>query len=183
MELISRQQAKILGLKTYFTGKSCIRGHISERYTQDCSCIACSKEFIESNKEKRKINKELAEKKQNQEEEDYLGISPIEIPTDTESLLEEYRDPNTPISNYGISALQELYKNQPLAIGVGGGLGAGLGAGLGQIIGEKPLVGGLMGAGLGAGLGALTPTLMDKYLQPYLEDKLSEKYGKSIPNQ
>lgn len=54
MELVNRQQAKALGLKTYFTGKSCSRGHISERYTQDCSCIACSKEYTKSNKDKRK---------------------------------------------------------------------------------------------------------------------------------
>ena len=37
-----RQQAKQLGLKRYFTGKSCQNGHISERYTTSGQCCICT---------------------------------------------------------------------------------------------------------------------------------------------
>ena len=39
--IISRQEAKERGLKRYFTGLKCIRGHISERTTNDKHCIIC----------------------------------------------------------------------------------------------------------------------------------------------
>lgn len=42
MEIITRKQAKEQGLKRYFTGKPCPRGHISERYMLG-KCVACSK--------------------------------------------------------------------------------------------------------------------------------------------
>lgn len=42
MELISRKEAISKNLKRYFTGKSCKRGHISERLVSDRQCITCS---------------------------------------------------------------------------------------------------------------------------------------------
>ena len=42
MEIITRKEAKEQGLKKYFTGKPCPRGHISERYMSG-RCVACSK--------------------------------------------------------------------------------------------------------------------------------------------
>lgn len=44
MEIISRKEAKASGLKWYFTGKPCIRGHISRRQTAGGSCSACAAE-------------------------------------------------------------------------------------------------------------------------------------------
>lgn len=41
MKIILRAEAVELGLKKYFTGKSCKHGHISERYTKTRICIAC----------------------------------------------------------------------------------------------------------------------------------------------
>ena len=45
-------------LPYYFTGKPCLRGHIAERYTKHCSCVACNNvkraEYIRNNNEKYK---------------------------------------------------------------------------------------------------------------------------------
>lgn len=40
-KIISRQEAQSLGLKRYFTGKSCKHGHIDERTIGSCSCFTC----------------------------------------------------------------------------------------------------------------------------------------------
>lgn len=43
MVIISRAKAKSLGLTRYFTGITCVNGHISEHYTCDFGCCACKK--------------------------------------------------------------------------------------------------------------------------------------------
>lgn len=81
MKIITRKEAKEQGLKFYFTGKSCCRGHVCERRIINWRCIECEKkrdknrnprntesdkkrrkEYYENNKEylleqKRKYNK------------------------------------------------------------------------------------------------------------------------------
>lgn len=42
--LISRDEAKRLGLTRYFTGKQCCRGHIDERNTKAGACYSCLRE-------------------------------------------------------------------------------------------------------------------------------------------
>lgn len=53
--IISRKEAAELGLKSYFTGKECCRGHVSERWVRDRKCRECSKEdssaYVARNKE------------------------------------------------------------------------------------------------------------------------------------
>jgi hypothetical protein len=44
MEVISRKEAKALGLKRYFTGKPCKRPHITERLTSNKHCVDCERE-------------------------------------------------------------------------------------------------------------------------------------------
>jgi hypothetical protein len=39
--IITRGEAQAKLLKTYFTGKPCKHGHISERYTSTGACLAC----------------------------------------------------------------------------------------------------------------------------------------------
>jgi hypothetical protein len=41
MEPITRAEAKAKGLKQYFTGKPCKRGHTAKRYTSIGACITC----------------------------------------------------------------------------------------------------------------------------------------------
>jgi len=43
MEIISRTDAKTKGLKYYFTGKPCDRGHIYKRYVSNYCCCICQK--------------------------------------------------------------------------------------------------------------------------------------------
>lgn len=42
MEIIDRKEAKKAGLTRYFNGKACKRGHISERYTTNGTCLECA---------------------------------------------------------------------------------------------------------------------------------------------
>lgn len=42
-QIISRKDARALGLKRYFTGKPCRRGHVMERYTPSGRCLGCNK--------------------------------------------------------------------------------------------------------------------------------------------
>ena len=39
---MKRVEAKLLGLKTYNTGKPCKRGHFADRYTTGAKCIECT---------------------------------------------------------------------------------------------------------------------------------------------
>lgn len=43
MKIITRSEAKAAGLKRYFTGKPCLRGHISERHVEG-TCMQCQRE-------------------------------------------------------------------------------------------------------------------------------------------
>lgn len=55
MKIISRKEAKELGLKKYFTGKPCKRGHIAERFVSAGRCVECanihSKKWRQENRE------------------------------------------------------------------------------------------------------------------------------------
>ncbi len=42
-QIISRKEAMALGLRRYFTGKPCRRGHITERGVASRSCVACDR--------------------------------------------------------------------------------------------------------------------------------------------
>lgn len=41
-EIISAKEARARGLSTYFTGKPCKRGHVSERSVQAWDCVECT---------------------------------------------------------------------------------------------------------------------------------------------
>ena len=53
--VISRAEAKALGLKRYFIGKPCPQGHVAERFVVNYTCIVCwynnQKERIAANRE------------------------------------------------------------------------------------------------------------------------------------
>lgn len=44
MEIITRAEAKKSGLKHYFTGQPCVRGHIDRRFVSIGKCMACARE-------------------------------------------------------------------------------------------------------------------------------------------
>ena len=41
MQIIKRREAKAKGFMTYFTGKPCRLGHVSERYVGGGNCVTC----------------------------------------------------------------------------------------------------------------------------------------------
>jgi 5-methylcytosine-specific restriction endonuclease McrA len=42
--IISRDEASAQGLKRFFTGEPCYRGHVAERYVKTRACVACALE-------------------------------------------------------------------------------------------------------------------------------------------
>ena len=56
MEIISREQAKERGLKRYYTGETCVNGHLDERNTKSGKCVGCLKarrdRYYNENKER-----------------------------------------------------------------------------------------------------------------------------------
>jgi hypothetical protein len=68
MEVISRKEAQERGLKHYFNGKPCRRGHIAERIVADRHCVACKKDRTPEQRARdtargaiwRKLNRPLA---------------------------------------------------------------------------------------------------------------------------
>jgi len=61
MELISRKEAKAQGLKRYYSGKPCKRGHVVERKVSNWGCVECNRD---SERQYRVGNKEaIAERK------------------------------------------------------------------------------------------------------------------------
>lgn len=42
--IITRDEAKASGLKRYFTGEPCKRGHVAERYVNNGQCCGCATE-------------------------------------------------------------------------------------------------------------------------------------------
>lgn len=43
-EVISRKDARAQGLKRYFTGQHCKRGHVAERHVSNLTCMECQRE-------------------------------------------------------------------------------------------------------------------------------------------
>lgn len=56
MNIITREQAKDLGLKRYYTGQECSKGHLCERYVNNRKCVECqnilAKKWSKNNKKK-----------------------------------------------------------------------------------------------------------------------------------
>jgi hypothetical protein len=48
-EIITRAEAKTRGLKRYFTGKPCKRGHVVERRVSSSGCPECTRIWREQN--------------------------------------------------------------------------------------------------------------------------------------
>jgi hypothetical protein len=45
MNIITRAAARSAGLKTYYTGKPCLHGHVAERRTDNGQCVCCKSEL------------------------------------------------------------------------------------------------------------------------------------------
>lgn len=56
MEIITRMSAAKAGLKRYYTGKQCKRGHDSERWVYNGHCVECT---MESNRRRQEEIKQI----------------------------------------------------------------------------------------------------------------------------
>jgi hypothetical protein len=75
-ELISRAEAKALGLKHYFTGKACPKGHVSKRTTHNTSCAECQREIRE------RIRRKLRGHRQRSLRGNCLALKGLPLPRD-----------------------------------------------------------------------------------------------------
>jgi hypothetical protein len=60
MQIITREEAKKQGFYRYYNGKSCRKGHVSQKYVSNMGCIECSNVKNKS-LENRKLSKEKYE--------------------------------------------------------------------------------------------------------------------------
>lgn len=74
MKIISRAEAKQLGLKKYFSGEKCTKGHLSERYTSKGSCIECLNDYRLQNPEKFKVNQAKSRAKNQEKNNQYRRL-------------------------------------------------------------------------------------------------------------
>lgn len=61
MEIITRKEARDLGLKFYFTGKPCKYGHVDNRRTSNGMCLGCESKQEYKNKKKATAKKHYSE--------------------------------------------------------------------------------------------------------------------------
>jgi len=60
-QIVTRGQAADRGLVRYFTGKACVNGHLSERWTTTGNCLDCAKRTAEEFRQRVKLRRaELA---------------------------------------------------------------------------------------------------------------------------
>ena len=50
----TKAEARAMGLKKYFTGRPCKRGHLAERYVSDPNCIECLRLHDQNTREQRR---------------------------------------------------------------------------------------------------------------------------------
>lgn len=69
MQVVTRKDAKTLGLAKYFTGKPCKYGHLEERRVDNGNCRVCElktvNRYIDRNLEKVTTSRKIADKKRN----------------------------------------------------------------------------------------------------------------------
>lgn len=88
MEIITRKEALENGLKKYYTGKPCKRGHLDFRTTANGDCHTCSKEKSQKNKEKKS---EAYKKWYYKNRESILEKARIDLKNNPEKYKEKYK--------------------------------------------------------------------------------------------
>ena len=71
--IISRDEARALGLKRYFTGKPCKHGHVAERGVNGPGCMECTRERM---RERRAANPEKAREMEREHSRKYRAADP-----------------------------------------------------------------------------------------------------------
>lgn len=71
MEIISKQDAKNLGSKRYFTGNPCIKGHVAERMISNDACFSCAAERDKKYKQEHRETLRLRSMEANRNNKEY----------------------------------------------------------------------------------------------------------------
>ena len=56
MKIISRAEAKALGLPRYYVGKECKYGHVSERLVCNAACVVCTNQYSKNYRDKNPLH-------------------------------------------------------------------------------------------------------------------------------
>jgi hypothetical protein len=80
--IIGRDEARALGLKRFFTGKPCKRGHIAERYIGSGRCVQCD----------RTLTREHARKRRAADPEGYRSRRAAQWAANRQKILERQRE-------------------------------------------------------------------------------------------
>lgn len=94
MQVISRNEAKALGLKHYFTGEPCKHGHVSSRFVSIGNCCERERKYREENKEA------IAEYARKYSEENKEAIA---------ERMRKYREEN-PLQSFTRNSIQRIEK-------------------------------------------------------------------------
>lgn len=94
MEIISRKQAKELGLKYYFTGKPCKHGHITERLTCNGDCVECRRDRVKSHYKDNKEKSAQRTKKWRELNKDKVKTYNTEYYKSNQDKIKKYREDN-----------------------------------------------------------------------------------------
>jgi hypothetical protein len=75
-DIIGRDEARALGLKHFFTGKPCKRGHVAERDVSSRECVEC---YRQRRREWRAANLEKAKEKERKHARKYRAANPEKV--------------------------------------------------------------------------------------------------------
>jgi len=70
VEIISRERAKQVGLKKFFTEEPCKNGHVAERYVSSGGCVDCSKASFKNLTEEQLLRRAVNSKRRYEEKRD-----------------------------------------------------------------------------------------------------------------
>lgn len=107
MKIISRKEAKALHLATYFTGKPCKSGHLSEKKTSNGSCLECAVVYRQKNRSKINAANSQYQKKNKEKVNEKTKRWRAENPEKTKRLRRES------MKRWSEDKLSEKIKNDP----------------------------------------------------------------------
>lgn len=110
-DLLTRSEARKLGLATYFDGEFCSKDHLSDKYTSTGRCCECVKETVQEDSFQKKDKAAVLTKaKQERKETNQFVLEIL-------SFLKESADPDSPLAIYLLEEeLSLLPKNRKAAL-------------------------------------------------------------------
>ena len=110
MDIITKEEARILGRKHYFTGKKCRNGHLSTRYVNCGSCTECIKNNSAISKDR---NPEYGKNWRTKNRERMLQYHRDRRSSDLEGVRRYYREIYRKNSEHAKKYVSEYQKSNP----------------------------------------------------------------------